>query len=92
VPGRVGPIGSELVTGIAAFLPPGMPGNEHVLEIPLITSSTHMSLEDPQEDGDAVYPLPEDVHFATIEEKKRLWFRDALTNALFIASWCVWIL
>ncbi|KAF8482496.1 triose-phosphate transporter family-domain-containing protein [Russula ochroleuca] len=60
-----------------------MPGND-VLEIPSITSSTHMSLEDPQDD---VYPLPEDVHFATIEEKKRLWFRDALINALFMASW-----
>jgi solute carrier family 35, member C2 len=66
-----------------------MPGDEHVLELPSITSSTHMSLEDPQDDGDAVYPLPEDVHFATIEEKKRLWFRDSLINALFIASWYV---
>jgi hypothetical protein len=77
-----------LVVGIAALLPAGMPGND-VLEIPSITSSTHMSLEDPQDD---VYPLPEDVHFATIEEKKRLWFRDALINALFMASWCVRIL
>lgn len=36
-----------------------------------------------------MYPGPEDVHFATIEEKKRLWFRDAFINAFFIASWCV---
>lgn len=72
-------------------LPAGMPVDEHVLEIPLITNSTHMSLEDPQFDGGTPYPRPEDLHFATIEEKKRLWFRDAVINALFIASWCVWI-
>ncbi|KAH9036786.1 triose phosphate transporter [Lactarius deliciosus] len=45
-----------------------------------------MSPEGPQRD-DNLYPIPEDVHFATIEEKKRLWLRDALINALFIASW-----
>jgi hypothetical protein len=66
-----------------------MPVDEHVLEIPLITKSTHMSLEDPQVDGGDPYPRPEDLHFATIEEKKRLWFRDAVINAFFIASWCV---
>ncbi|KAI9442656.1 triose phosphate transporter [Lactarius indigo] len=38
-------------------------------------------------DDDDLYPIPEDVHFATIEEKKRLWLRDALINALFIAAW-----
>ncbi|KAI0256433.1 triose-phosphate transporter family-domain-containing protein [Lactifluus subvellereus] len=51
-----------------------------------------MTLEEPQGDCDVVYPLPEgpqDVHFATIEEKKRIWFRDALINALFIASWFI---
>lgn len=47
---------------------------------------THEGLQD---NGDAVYSEPEDVHFATIEEKKRLWFRDAIINTLFIASWCV---
>jgi hypothetical protein len=66
-----------------------MPVNEHVLEVPLVTSSTHMTLDDPQGDGGSVYSRPEDVHFATIEEKKRLWFRDAFLNALFIASWSV---
>jgi solute carrier family 35 protein C2 len=72
-----------------AFL---MPADEHVNEIPLTTNSTHMTNEDPQGENDAVYPLPrslQDVHFATIEEKKRLWFRDALINSLFIASWFV---
>lgn len=62
-----------------------MPVNEHVQEISPTTNFTHMTLETQQGDSDAVYPL----HFATIEEKKRLWFRDALINALFIASWCV---
>jgi hypothetical protein len=66
-----------------------MPVNEHVLEIPLVTTSTHMTLDDPQDGDSAVYSRPEDVHFATIEEKKRLWFRDAFLNALFIASWSV---
>jgi len=27
------------------------------------------------------------VHFATEAEKKRLWWRNAVTNSLFIASW-----
>jgi len=48
-----------------------------------------MTVEDPQAESDDVYALSEDVHFATIEEKKRLWFRDALINTLFIASWSV---
>ena len=67
----------------------GMPvtGSEHVH--PLIVGSTHMSTEGLDRDNDNVYPIPEDVHFATIEEKKRLWLRDALINSLFIASWYV---
>ncbi|KAH9062415.1 TPT-domain-containing protein [Lactarius vividus] len=60
--------------------------SEHVHPTPLIVGSAHMSAEGPQRDDD-LYPIPEDVHFATIEEKKRLWLRDALINALFIASW-----
>ena len=27
------------------------------------------------------------VHYATEAEKKRLWWRNAVVNALFIASW-----
>jgi len=46
-----------------------------------------MTHEGPQDDGGAVHFGPEDVHFATIEQKKRFWFRDAFINALFIASW-----
>ena len=30
-----------------------------------------------------------DVHLASIEEKKRRWWRNAIINMLFIASWCV---
>jgi hypothetical protein len=66
-----------------------MPIKGHVLEIPLITNSTHMTHDGVQDDSGAVYPGPEDVHFATIEEKKRIWFRDAFINAFFIASWSV---
>jgi hypothetical protein len=28
-----------------------------------------------------------DVHLASIEEKKRLWFKNAAINALFIGAW-----
>jgi hypothetical protein len=64
-------------------------GSEHVHEIPLSVGSAHITTEGPQQgDHDNVYPL-EDVHFATLEEKKRLWLRDALINSLFIASWYV---
>jgi hypothetical protein len=31
----------------------------------------------------------EHVHLASLAEKKRLWWRNALINTLFIASWCV---
>ena len=31
----------------------------------------------------------EDIHLATVEEKKRRWWRNALINMLFIASWYV---
>ncbi|KAH9963807.1 triose-phosphate transporter family-domain-containing protein [Russula dissimulans] len=48
-----------------------------------------MTLEDTQGEGDALSEGLRDVHFATIEEKKRLWIRDALINTLFIASWFV---
>ena len=58
-------------------------GSEHVHEIPLTVGSTG-----PQGDNDNVYPL-EDVHFATLEEKKRLWLRDALINSLMMACWYV---
>jgi hypothetical protein len=70
----------------------GMPDNERAHEFSLTTGSTHTTLEGPQEGDDVMYSLPEDirdVHFATIEEKKRLWVRDAVINALFIAAWCV---
>ena len=32
--------------------------------------------------------LDEHVHLATLEEKKRRWWRNAFINAAFIASWC----
>jgi solute carrier family 35 protein C2 len=57
-------------------------GRDHVHETPLTVGSTHEA----QADHVNVYPL-EDVHFATVEEKKRLWLRDALINTLFIAAW-----
>ncbi len=87
--GRVGPVGSALRRRSRVPFPACQSVKGHVLEIPLISKSTHMTHQGSQDDGGAVYPGPEDMHFATIEEKKRLWFRDAIINALFIASWCV---
>lgn len=29
------------------------------------------------------------LHLATLGEKKRLWWRNAVINTLFILSWCV---
>jgi hypothetical protein len=46
-----------------------------------------MSIQDPQDENDLADL--QDVHFATIEEKKRLWFRDALINSLFMTAWYV---
>ena len=31
------------------------------------------------------------VHIASVAEKKRLWWRNATINAMFIAAWCVYI-
>lgn len=43
-------------------------------------------------DDAPVYDLYDDgtdIHLATVEEKKRLWWKNAFINALFIASWYV---
>lgn len=46
------------------------------------------SLEQPPEyEEHAEYVTEDDVHIATLEEKKRRWWRNALINATFIASW-----
>ena len=31
----------------------------------------------------------EGIHFASVVEKRRLWWRNAIINTLFIASWYV---
>ncbi|KAI8992861.1 TPT-domain-containing protein [Trametes punicea] len=60
-----------------------MPSSEE-----LSTSSTHLnprqrSVEDPlSPNGDA-----HAIHIASLAEKKRLWWRNAVINSLFIASW-----
>jgi solute carrier family 35 protein C2 len=42
--------------------------------------------------GDAgMHPTDiEPVQLATLAQKKRLWWRNAIVNAIFIASWCAW--
>jgi hypothetical protein len=92
-PGRSGPVVAQNGSGRGRIFPAcGMPVHEQDHGAPLTTHSTHMIIEDPQGESDGLYPLsegPHDVHFATIEEKKRLWLRDALINTLFMASWSV---
>lgn len=41
------------------------------------------------EDAAALDELREEIHLATVEEKKRRWWRNAVINALFIGSWYV---
>jgi hypothetical protein len=31
----------------------------------------------------------EEIHLATIQEKKRLWWKNSVINVLFMLSWCV---
>ena len=57
-------------------------------EYPLNNSLPHGLSSDQDED----YPATlrnRGLHYASIAEKKRLWWRNAIINALFIASWCV---
>jgi hypothetical protein len=37
------------------------------------------------------YEIQDDVnvHLASVAEKKHLWWRNAVINTFFIASWCV---
>jgi hypothetical protein len=82
---------SNVAVAVAAFLGHAKCAR-HVHDTPLTTSSTHMSIEDRQDESDSAYALSDglqDVRFATIEEKKRLWSRDAIINSFFIASWSV---
>jgi solute carrier family 35 protein C2 len=45
---------------------------------------TRTSLSD---DGEAGLDELEDLHLASISEKKRLWWKNATINAAFISSW-----
>lgn len=39
--------------------------------------------------GDDAGEFGSSVHLATLKEKKRRWWRNALINIAFISSWCV---
>ena len=41
------------------------------------------------EDTAEMDELQEEIHLATVEEKKRRWWRNAAINVAFIGSWCV---
>ncbi|OBZ67087.1 putative transporter C22E12.01 [Grifola frondosa] len=53
--------------------------NGHVL----LDSESHPT----QNDSPSEHGLEHSVHLASLAEKKRLWWRNALINAAFIASW-----
>ncbi|KAH9941023.1 TPT-domain-containing protein [Amylocystis lapponica] len=49
----------------------------------LVASGPETSIEN----GDIDHDYDSQVHLASVTEKKRLWWRNALINAFFIASW-----
>jgi solute carrier family 35 protein C2 len=46
-----------------------------------LTLPSHGSISDEEDDID------ESIHLASVAEKKRLWFRNAVINTLFISAW-----
>lgn len=50
------------------------------------SADEHRGSYDPTLDNEPLH-FTQDVHYATEAEKKRLWWREAVINALFIASW-----
>jgi hypothetical protein len=78
----------KLARGLTATLP--SPHSESMAR------PSRISLDEPlrrhnsfSDDEDVLEELEGQVHVATIEEKKRLWWKNAAVNSLFIASWCV---
>lgn len=55
---------------------------------------TSSAIDQPPSYEDAVdtEDFREDVHLATLEEKKRRWWRNALINLLCIGSWYVLVI
>jgi len=50
------------------------------------SADEHRESYDPVLDNEPLHHT-QAVHYATEEEKKRLWWRNAVINALFITSW-----
>jgi solute carrier family 35 protein C2 len=59
---------------------------QYSLDEPLTRSSTSQQSYVYDVD-DIPYSTREDSHLASIAEKKRLWWRNATINTLFIGSW-----
>ncbi len=61
---------------------------EHLPEHTQDTTDEDSLTEPPEydENGQA-NGFVDDIHIATVEEKKRRWWRNALINSLFIGSW-----
>ena len=56
-----------------------------------LTSNGHAIPEDLEDDAPVygLYDDAADVHLASVEEKKRMWWKNAFINMLFITSWYV---
>lgn len=48
----------------------------------MISTTYHQIDHEPHFDSD-------DIHLASLAEKKRLWWRNSIVNLVFIALWCV---
>jgi solute carrier family 35 protein C2 len=67
-----------------------MTPEQYSLDEPLTRPST--SRRPLEYDVDIPELTPEDTHLASLAEKKRLWWRNATVNTLFIGSWYVIVL
>lgn len=65
---------------------PRLAPDDYSLDDPSTVQSRLLSTSD-NENG--YVSLDGDVHLASVDEKKRLWWKNATINTLFIAAWCV---
>jgi hypothetical protein len=60
---------------------------QYSVDEPLTRPST--SRRPPEYDVDIPYLTPGDPHLPSLAEKKRLWWRNATVNTLFVGAWYV---
>lgn len=80
-----------------AYSPPDTyPPPEHGIQLADTPVSTVLEVSGAYDEQDESVPWRRsvegevsDLHLASEAEKKRLWWRNAVINAIFIAAWCV---